>query len=72
MPPRNDKHDDDEDPAWLAALKLLLIAIAIIGGTGLALWYFSKHREDPLQRDPARSEKSDWGIVNDSPIRRLR
>ena len=66
-----DKHYDREDPAWLAALKLLLIALVIVGGTGLALWYFAKHQDDPLKRDPAKSEKSDWGIVNDSPIHRL-
>jgi len=80
MAPRNEKQEQAKDPdreyeredsAWLAALKLLLIAVVIVGGTGLLLWYFAKHQDDPLARDPAKSEKSDWGIVNDSPIHRL-
>ena len=65
------KNDDDE-PVWRTVIKLIVVATVILGGTWLMLSYFGGQQSDPLARDPAHSGKSDWGIVNDSPIKRLR
>ena len=64
------KPDDDEPKVWVTVLKLIIVAVVIIGGTGLALWYVDQEQSKE-GRDPATSEKSDWGISTDSPIHRL-
>ena len=68
MPTNN---DDDDEPVWRIVVKLVIIATVIIGGTWLLLSYVGTQQKEPLARDPAQSGKSDWGIANDSPIRRL-
>ncbi|NVO07380.1 MAG: hypothetical protein HXX19_16325 [Rhodoferax sp.] len=63
--------DNDEPKLWVTVLKLLAIAVALIGGTGLALWYVDKmqvHDQPPgLSTGPV---KPDWGIAGDSPLRK--
>ena len=64
------KNDDEEPPVWITVLKLLLIAVVLIGGTGLALWYVDQ--EQTRDQPPGLStgiNKPDWGIVTDSPLR---
>ena len=59
-----------ETPLWWTALKLVLLAVALIGGTGLALWYAAEHQK--LQLDPAVApvtSGSSWGIAGDSPLK---
>lgn len=61
------KKKDDEPKVWVTALKLILIAAALIGGVGLALWY-AKDMESGTP-DPAKDQ---WGISHDSPLRMKR
>jgi hypothetical protein len=67
------KNDDDETPIWVTALKLLVIAVVLIGGTGLALWYVDQHqsRNEPGLGSGGGSGNgsSGWGIVGDNPLR---
>jgi hypothetical protein len=66
-------NEDEETNVWLTVIKLVLGAALIIGGTGFALWYFSKEQERSQPVEPATSGKvKGWGIVNDSPIRNRR
>lgn len=58
---------DKEPNVWWTALKLILGAAAIIGGTGLLLSYLAESQGPPPK--PAPSDGG-WGIVNDSPIRK--
>ena len=67
------KKDDNEPPVWVTALKLLVIAVVLIGGTGLALWYVDQYQSRDL---PALGSgggggngSSGWGIVSDNPLR---
>jgi len=76
--------NDDESNTWLIALKLLLIAAALIGGVGLALWYASQLPESSPALEAAQQEvhekqgssgtsssaSKSWGIAKDSPIRK--
>jgi len=64
------KDDDDEPPVWVTALKLLAIAVVLIGGTGLALWLVDQNqmRDQPPGLSTG-TNKPDWGIVTDSPLR---
>ena len=76
--------DDGESNTWLIALKLLLIAAALIGGVGLALWYASQRpvsspaleaAQQEVQKKTGRSDSNSsadksWGIVKDSPLRK--
>jgi hypothetical protein len=57
-----------EPNVWITALKLVLLAAAIIGVVGLALWYAAQTQrfDDPTK--PAVTPASSWGIVNDSPL----
>ena len=59
---------EKEPPLWWTVLKLVVLAVALIGGTGLALWYAAQHQrfDDPAVAPVTPS--SSWGIVNDSPI----
>ncbi len=64
------KKNDDEPPLWVTVLKLVLIAVVVIGGTGLALWYVDQVQT--RNQPPGLSKgdnKFDWGIVTDSPLR---
>jgi hypothetical protein len=61
------KNDDDEPPAWLTAIKLVLGAAAIIGGVGFVLWYLNEEQLKDVS--PAVKPVDSWGIVTDSPIR---
>jgi hypothetical protein len=67
------KNDDDEPPLWVTVLKLLAIAVVLIGGTGLALWYVDKMQ---IQAQPpglsTGNSGPDWGIVGDSPLKSRR
>ena len=64
------KNDDEDPPLWMTVIKLVLIAVVLIGGTGLALWYVDQQqtRDQPpgLSTD---GNKVEWGIVGDSPVR---
>ena len=71
MPNKKDKDDEDESNIWLTVAKLVIGAVVLIGGTGLALWYVAKEQDQASMRDPAKAAPSDWGIANDSPIHRL-
>jgi uncharacterized protein HemX len=73
-----------ETNAWLTALKLLLIAAALIGGVGLALWLASQMPASSPALEAAQQEVQQnngssgtsaspgksWGIAKDSPIRK--
>jgi hypothetical protein len=61
------KKDEGEPKVWVTALKLILIAVALIGGVGLALWY-AKDMETGMP-EPAKDQ---WGISHDSPLRMKR
>ena len=63
------KNDDEEPPVWVTVLKLVAIAVVLIGGTGLALWYVDQEqsRNQPVQGSGNGS--TGWGIVGDSPLR---
>lgn len=64
-----DKEKDKDPNVWVTALKLILLAAAIIGALGLALWYAAhlQRFEDP-NKSPV-TPASSWGIANDSPLR---
>jgi hypothetical protein len=57
---------DQEPSVWLTVLKLVLVAVCLIGGVGLALWVAGETQEAPA---PASTSQGDWGIVGDSPVR---
>jgi hypothetical protein len=65
------KNDQDDEPSvWVTVIKLLAIAVVLIGGTGLALWYVDQAQS--LDQMPGLSSgynKPDWGIVGDLPVR---
>jgi cytoskeletal protein RodZ len=79
-----DMDEDGETKTWLIALKLLLIAAALIGAVGLALWYASQLPESSPALEAAQQEvhekkssastssssSKSWGIAKDSPIRK--
>lgn len=61
------KKGKDEPKLWVTVLKLVLIAVALIGGVGLALYFAqSLATSDPTgKQDP-------WGVIKDSPTRMKR
>jgi hypothetical protein len=61
------KNDDEETPLWLTVLKLVVVAIILIGGVGFALVWVDE--EQSKQSSPAEKPSDPWGIVRDSPIR---
>ncbi len=73
---KDEDKDDDEASLWLTVAKLLLIAVVLIGGTGLALWYVDQEQErdqPPLGTSGGTGAGSTgWGIVGDSPLRKNR
>ena len=62
--------EEEKKPnVWWLALKLVVVALVILGAVGLALWYAAhKQRFDDPNKPPDTPAKS-WGIVNDSPLR---
>ena len=76
--------ENGETNVWLIALKLLLIAAALIGAVGLALWLASQMpasspaleaAQQAVQEKNGNSGTSSspgksWGIAKDSPIRK--
>lgn len=75
------RHDRREANVWVTALKLLLGALVIIGGVGLALWMAAQQPAYSPAQDQAQQEvrkkspkpptdSSSWGISKDSPVRR--
>ena len=64
------KNNDEEPPLWVTVLKLVLIAVVVIGGTGLVLWYADQLQVRDQTPGLSRGDnKPDWGIVTDSPLR---
>lgn len=66
------KKYDKEPKLWVTVLKLLTIAVVLIGGTGLALWYVDKMQ---VQAQPGLGSgagtgngSTGWGIAGDSPL----
>jgi hypothetical protein len=65
------KNNDEEPPIWVTVVKLVVIAVVLIGGTGLALWYVDQMQtRDQPPGLSSGSNKPDWGIVGDSPLRK--
>ncbi len=63
------KKPDDEPPVWVTALKLLIGAIILIGGTGLALWYADQMQEKDKPSVGSGVGPRDWGIAGDNPLK---
>ena len=63
--------DDEDPPIWVTVIKLVAIAVVLIGGTGVALWYVNslQEREQPSMGMGTGNNKLDWGIVSDNPVR---
>jgi nitrate reductase NapE component len=70
---KKNEEDGDEPSVWVTVVKLLAIAVALIGGTGFALWYVDQMqvRDQPPGLSTGNNA-SDWGIVGDSPLRNRR
>lgn len=75
------KQKDAEPKVWVTVVKLLIGALLLIGGVGLALWLaaqgptYSPAMEQAQQEVRAKSPKStspdgSWGISKDSPLRK--
>lgn len=62
------KNNDDEPKVWVTVLKLVIGAVLLIGGVGLALWY----AKDLDTGGPKPPEADPWGISHDSPLRMKR
>ena len=62
------QNKNDEPKTWVTALKLVVGAIAIIGGVGLVLWY-AKDWDNGAAKLPPQDQ---WGISHDSPLRMKR
>jgi len=58
---------DKEPNVWWTALKLIIGAAVLIGGTGLILKYAATEQGPPQLPPPS---DGGWGITNDSPIRK--
>jgi hypothetical protein len=63
------KKDDDDPPVWVTVLKLVAIAVVLIGGTGLVLWYVDQEQSRSQPGLGSGSEAPGWGIVRDNPLR---
>jgi cytoskeletal protein RodZ len=74
---------DDEPKVWVTVIKLLIGAVVLIGGVGLALWFaaqgpvhspaLEQAKEEARATAPSKSSSgSSWGIATDSPIRNKR
>jgi hypothetical protein len=61
---------NNEPKVWVTVVKLVLGAVILIGGVGLALWFAAR---DEMQGTAPRASSSDsWGISHDSPTRMKR
>ena len=61
---------NEEPPLWLTVTKLVVLAVVLIGGVGLALWYAGEYQETRVAPVAAPSDgTASWGIAGDSPIR---
>ena len=60
---------EKESPLWLTLLKLVVLAVALIGGTGFILWYVAQHQNLPDPAVAPVTPSSSWGIVSDSPLK---
>lgn len=68
-----DRDPNEEPPLWLTVAKLVTLAVALIGGVGLALWYAGEHQENTFTPASAPSDgTASWGIAGDTPIRKNR
>ena len=56
-----------ETPLWWTVIKLVLLAVVMIGGTGYILWYVAQHQLDDPTVAPV-TPSSAWGIARDSPL----
>ncbi len=54
---------------WVTTLKLIILAVVLIGGTGLALWYVAEHQQLPDPAVAPVTPSNSWGIANDSPLK---
>ena len=63
------KKYDEETPVWVTVLKLVAIAVVLMGGTGLALWYVDQVQSRDQPALGSGSGISGWGIIGDSPLR---
>ena len=62
--------DDEKEPSvWITALKLVALALLIIGAVGFALWWAKIDQRFDNSNTPPETPASAWGIANDSPIR---
>jgi hypothetical protein len=70
----------DEEPAvWVTVIKLVIGAVVLIGGVGLALWWAAQRpeyspaleqaKEEARASSPRSGSDKSWGIATDSPIR---
>jgi len=67
------KPDDDKEPrVWVTAIKLVIGAIILIGGTGLALWYVDQMQEKEKPGLGSGVGPRDWGIAGDNPLKNRR
>jgi cytoskeletal protein RodZ len=71
----------EEPKLWVTVIKLVLGAVVLIGGVGLALWFaaqgpvHSPALEEAQKQTGSTSKSSSgasWGIAGDSPIRQKR
>ncbi len=58
-----------ETPLWLTVVKLVLLAVTLIGGTGYLLWYVAEHQKLADPSVAPVTPGNSWGIVTDSPLR---
>lgn len=62
--------EEEKKPnVWVTALKIVAVALILIGGVGVALWYAAHTQRFDDPNKPPETPASSWGIVNDSPIR---
>ena len=64
-----DKDDDDEPSVWVTVIKLVIVAVVLIGGTGYALYYVDQVQQNAHETDTSKPPKIDWGVATDSPLR---
>ena len=57
---------NEEPKLWVTILKLVVGAVVLIGGVGVALWYVDQVQGPPEMPKPV----SNWGIAGDSPLRK--
>ncbi|MES2952157.1 MAG: hypothetical protein V4858_26825 [Pseudomonadota bacterium] len=74
-------NDNEEPKVWVTVVKLVIGAMLLIGGVGLALWIASQgtmrspaleqaQQEVRAKSSKPASEGTSWGIAKDSPLRK--